>query len=99
LNRSPGDAAVTAKAGQLIDRQVHHMSRLVSDLLDAARSQNGQIKLQRTALDLRSSIEHVVDLMGLRGPSRLANKRLSGPITGVGRGNRLSCNRMSIGSE
>jgi PAS domain S-box-containing protein len=63
LHRSPGDAVVTAKARHLIDRQVHHMSRLVSDLLDAARSQNGQIKLQRASLDLRSSIEHAVDLM------------------------------------
>jgi two-component system CheB/CheR fusion protein len=39
------------------------MSRLVGDLLDAARAQNGQIKLQRARLDLRSSIEHVVELM------------------------------------
>jgi two-component system CheB/CheR fusion protein len=63
LHRSPGDAVVTAKARELIDRQVHHMSRLVTDLLDAARAENGQIKLQRASLDLRSSIEHVVDLM------------------------------------
>jgi two-component system CheB/CheR fusion protein len=54
---------VAAKARDLIDRQVAHMSRLVSDLLEAARVQNGQIKLQRTSLDLRACIEHVVDLM------------------------------------
>jgi PAS domain S-box-containing protein len=63
LRRSAGDAAVVEKARDLIDRQVHHMSRLVSDLLEAARAQNGQIKLQTTSLDLRSIIEHVVDLM------------------------------------
>ncbi|HEY0799427.1 MAG TPA: ATP-binding protein, partial [Steroidobacteraceae bacterium] len=63
LHRSPGDEVVAAKARDLIDRQVHHMSRLVSDLLDAARAQNGQIKLQRTTLDLRAAIEDVVDLM------------------------------------
>jgi two-component system CheB/CheR fusion protein len=63
LHRAQGDAAVTSKARDLIDRQVHHMSRLVSDLLDAARAQNGQIKLQRTALDLRSCIEHAIELM------------------------------------
>jgi CheY-like chemotaxis protein len=63
LRRSPDDAVVVEKARDLIDRQVHHMSRLVSDLLEAARAQNGQIKLQRTSLDLRSIIEHVVDLM------------------------------------
>jgi PAS domain S-box-containing protein len=63
LRRSAGDTAVVEKARDLIDRQVHHMSRLVSDLLEAARAQNGQIKLQTTSLDLRSIIEHVVGLM------------------------------------
>jgi PAS domain S-box-containing protein len=63
LRRSPDDAAVIRKARDLIDRQVHNMSRLVGDLLEAARAQNGQIKLQRTSLDLRSIIESVVDLM------------------------------------
>jgi PAS domain S-box-containing protein len=63
LERSPGDAGVVAKARGLIDRQVHHMSRLVSDLLEAARMQNGHIKLQTGTLDLRSCVEHVVELM------------------------------------
>jgi two-component system, chemotaxis family, CheB/CheR fusion protein len=63
LNRSAGDPVVTSKARDLIDRQVHHMSRLVSDLLDAARAENGQIRLQRAPLDLRSCIEQVVDLL------------------------------------
>lgn len=63
LRRSPADAMVVEKARDLIDRQVHQMSRLVSDLLEAARAQNGQIKLQRASLDLRSTIEHVVELM------------------------------------
>jgi PAS domain S-box-containing protein len=63
LRRSPDDAVVIEKARDLIDRQVQHMSRLVGDLLEAARAQNGQIKLQRSSVDLRSTIEHVVDLM------------------------------------
>lgn len=63
LRRAPGDATVTSKARDLIDRQVHLMSRLVSDLLDAARAQNGQIKLQRTTVDVRTSVESAVDLM------------------------------------
>jgi PAS domain S-box-containing protein len=63
LRRSPDNVVVVEKARDLIDRQVHHMSRLVSDLLEAARAQNGQIKLQRSSLDLRSIIEHTVDLM------------------------------------
>ena len=63
LRRSSADATVVEKARDLIDRQVHQMSRLVSDLLEAARAQNGQIKLKSASLDLRSTIEHVVDLM------------------------------------
>jgi PAS domain S-box-containing protein len=63
LRRCPADTLVVEKARDLIDRQVHQMSRLVSDLLEAARAQNGQIKLQRASLDLRSTIEHVVDLL------------------------------------
>ena len=63
LRCSPADALVVEKARDLIDRQVHQMSRLVSDLLEAARAQNGQIKLQTGLLDLRSTIEHVVELM------------------------------------
>jgi PAS domain S-box-containing protein len=63
LRRSPDDALVVEKARDLIDRQVLQMSRLVGDLLEAARAQNGQIKLQTTSLDLRFIIERVVDLM------------------------------------
>jgi two-component system CheB/CheR fusion protein len=63
LQRSPGDAVIITKARDLIDRQVHHMSRLVSDLLDAARAENKQIKLQRGPLDLRSCIDHAIELM------------------------------------
>jgi PAS domain S-box-containing protein len=63
LRRSADDAVVVEKARDLIDRQVQHMSRLVGDLLEAARAQNGQIKLKRALLDLRAIIAHVVDLM------------------------------------
>ena len=58
LRRSPADALVVEKARDLIDRQVHQMSRLVSDLLEAARAQNGQIKLQSGLIG--SSIYHRV---------------------------------------
>jgi signal transduction histidine kinase len=63
LRRSPDDAVVVEKAWDRFDRQVHHMSRLVRDLLEAARAQNEQIKLQRTSFDLRSVSEHAVDMM------------------------------------
>jgi CheY-like chemotaxis protein len=39
------------------------MSRLVGDLLDAARSQHGQIQLQREALDVRQVVERAIEMM------------------------------------
>lgn len=63
LNRAAADTAVVAKARDMIDRQVRHMSRLVSDLLDAARAENRQIRLQCASLDLRLAIEHVVETL------------------------------------
>jgi PAS domain S-box-containing protein len=63
LQHSRGDAVVVDKASGVIDRQVHHMSRLVSDLLEAARMQNGHIKLQTGTVDLRTCVERVVELM------------------------------------
>jgi PAS domain S-box-containing protein len=83
LRRSAGDAAVVEKARDLIDRQVHHMSRLVSDLLEAARAQNGQIKLQTTSLDLRAIIEHVVDLMRPVFEGKHQGLRMTLPETSV----------------
>src|SRR6201996_6673772 len=62
LNRSD-DVVVGTKARQLIDRQVTHMARMVDDLLDAARAQNGQIRLNKSHIDIRRCIEHAVDLL------------------------------------
>jgi signal transduction histidine kinase/CheY-like chemotaxis protein len=42
----------------MMDRQVHHLVRLVDDLLDLSRITRGTISLQRTLLDLN----HVVDI-------------------------------------
>jgi two-component system CheB/CheR fusion protein len=63
LKLSPADVEVSAKARELIERQVKHMSRLVGDLLDAARAQHGQIQLQRERFDLRTIVERAVDMM------------------------------------
>jgi two-component system CheB/CheR fusion protein len=83
LRRSPGDAALTVKARDLIDRQVHHMSRLVSDLLDAARASNGQIQLQRTPLDLRTCLAHAIELMEPQFEIKQQSLRVSLPEEAV----------------
>jgi two-component system, sensor histidine kinase len=63
LRLSPADANVSAKAQELIERQVRHMSRLVGELLDAARAQHGQIQLQRGTLDLRPVVERAIEMI------------------------------------
>jgi signal transduction histidine kinase/ActR/RegA family two-component response regulator len=52
LARAPGDHARAARARQVIERQVSHLSRLVDDLLDVARISRGRVQLRRAPLDL-----------------------------------------------
>jgi two-component system CheB/CheR fusion protein len=83
LRLSPADADVSAKARELIERQVKHMSRLVGDLLDAARAQHGQIQLQREVMDLRTVVEHATDLMRPQFDARHQTLRVQLPETPV----------------
>jgi two-component system CheB/CheR fusion protein len=83
LRLSPADAAVSAKARELIERQVKHMSRLVGDLLDAARAQHGQIHLQRETLDLRLVVERAIDMMQPQFDGRRQSLRVQLPETPV----------------
>jgi signal transduction histidine kinase len=46
------------KARMLIERQVGQMTRLVEDLLDAARVRSGQLRLQCERIDLRDLAAH-----------------------------------------
>jgi PAS domain S-box-containing protein len=46
----------------VIDRQVTQMARLLDDLLDVARLQGGQLRLQLEAMDLRSAIDLAVEI-------------------------------------
>jgi two-component system CheB/CheR fusion protein len=79
LRLSPADAEVSTKARDLIERQVKHMSRLVGDLLDAARAQHGQIQLQREVLDLRPVVEHAVEMMRPQFDARRQSLRVQLP--------------------
>jgi PAS domain S-box-containing protein len=50
--REGGDAELHM-VGELIDRQVRHLVRLVDDLMDVSRITFGKVQLQRTRVDLR----------------------------------------------
>ena len=61
LLRMPGAQHMTADLGQMIERQVNHMVRLVDDLMEVSRVTRGKIELRRAAVDLKEIIESAVE--------------------------------------
>ena len=72
-----GDARVRW-ATEVIDRQVHHLGRMVDDLLDVSRIANGKIALRPEVFDLAALVSRVVDGHSLSRESR-RSVRLSLP--------------------
>jgi two-component system CheB/CheR fusion protein len=58
LSRESGE-----HARAVVERQVHHMNRLVEDLVDAARIVRGHIQLNVSPIDLRAVLEHAADTL------------------------------------
>ncbi|HEY3268673.1 MAG TPA: PAS domain S-box protein [Armatimonadota bacterium] len=54
------DAAATARARQILSRQVDNMSRMVNDLLDVSRISRGKMELRQQRLDLCKVVEEAV---------------------------------------
>jgi len=52
-----------AAAARVIERQVGHLTRLVDDLLDVSRIQQGRIELRRQRVDLAAATAEVLDSM------------------------------------
>jgi signal transduction histidine kinase/CheY-like chemotaxis protein len=52
LLRQKPDAETAAWAGEMMDRQLRHLTRLVDDLLDTSRLARGKLELRRDRLDL-----------------------------------------------
>jgi two-component system, sensor histidine kinase len=48
-----------ARARDIVERQVHHLGKLVDDLLDVARVTQGKIELHRVVIDLPRLLERV----------------------------------------
>jgi signal transduction histidine kinase len=57
--REPHDES-EARARQIVERQVLHLSKLVDDLLDVARVTRGKIELHHAVVDLRDVLSSVV---------------------------------------
>src|SRR5207249_3360139 len=56
----PGDERF-GRQREIIERQVHHLTRLVDDLLDVSRITRGTIELRKETLDLETVIQQAVE--------------------------------------
>jgi PAS domain S-box-containing protein len=58
--RNSGDAQLQ-RMQEIIERQVHHLGRLVDDLLEVSRITTGRVTLQRERVELRSVLESAIE--------------------------------------
>ena len=61
LKRADGDAKTRARAVSTMERQLHHIVRLVDDLLDLNRITHDRLELRKDVVDLGTVIEQAVD--------------------------------------
>src|SRR5262249_33586240 len=55
------DAATAERVRDMAERQVHHLTRLVDDLLDVSRILRGKIRLRREPVELRAVVDQAVE--------------------------------------
>jgi PAS domain S-box-containing protein len=70
LERRGGAEETGTRLRQIIQRQAHHLTRLVDDLLDVARATAGKIPLNRQAVDLSELVGGCVRTMRAGGRAR-----------------------------
>jgi PAS domain S-box-containing protein len=93
LNRATPGGEQAKRAHAVIERQVDHMGRLVSDLLDVSRIARGKIQLQPDRIDLRDVVTRTVDdHHSIFGPREIAvqNRVPANPVWVKGDATRLS---------
>lgn len=64
LDASKGQDAPALRARSIIGRQVHHLARLVDDLLDVGRVVTGKIALDRRPIDFADLVHRAVAVCG-----------------------------------
>jgi two-component system CheB/CheR fusion protein len=92
LTQQEGDAAATASAHGVLDRQTRNMMRMVDDLLDVSRVTHGKIHLRDEALDLNQVVRSSVSATEYDRSRRGQELRLStspSPLTVRGDAARL----------
>lgn len=66
MGRMPAPSAELLQIKTIIDRQVGQLSRLLDDLLDAARISSGKIELHKQALLVAEQLDNAVDTVQAR---------------------------------
>jgi PAS domain S-box-containing protein len=61
LKLPAADETMRQRAKEMIDRQLHHMVRLVDDLLDVSRIITGRIELRKAYFDLTEAVTRAVE--------------------------------------
>ncbi|HQU43031.1 MAG TPA: ATP-binding protein, partial [Pirellulales bacterium] len=61
LKLSGVDAAISARARDMMERQVEHLVRLVDDLLDVSRIMRGRVELRRESVTLDAVVARAVE--------------------------------------
>jgi PAS domain S-box-containing protein len=70
----------SAKAREIVDRQVRHLVRLVDDLLDVTRLTTGKISLGRHPVDLAAVARRVVGALAATTPARRLRCEAGGAV-------------------
>jgi PAS domain S-box-containing protein len=61
LRMKQSDPSIVARAGEVMERQMAHMVRLIDDLMDAARISQGKIGLRRERIEVRTVLDHALE--------------------------------------
>jgi PAS domain S-box-containing protein len=62
IMKMPGaDAAIADRSRDMMERQLHHLVRLVDDLLDVSRIISGKIDLRRQPMELTGAVERAIE--------------------------------------
>jgi PAS domain S-box-containing protein len=61
LRQAPDDPTLVQFAGNMVERQVRHMARLIDDLLDVTRLTHGKVRLRTERIELGALAERVAE--------------------------------------
>ncbi len=62
MHRADGDGATAGRAYEIVERQVGSLTRLVDDLVDVERLRHGQIRLQKSRIELGTVIGAAIEM-------------------------------------